>query len=137
MTYQLSETDKAQLHILREQIFLQYRKEDAQKIDKIIDRTLINGWIDKDDVYELIEVLPRIIPLPKEEPQVKPKSQHTDWNEYIDERRARFRREMERLHQTLSNWIFMQSAVCRKNIEPLSGPVGKAKFDNIGQGIKK
>jgi len=137
MTYQLSETDKVQLRILREQIFLQYSEEDALKIDKIIARALQNGWMNKDDVYELIEVLPRIIPSSKEKPQVKPETQNTDWNEYIDVRRARYRRAMERLHQVLSNWAFMQSAVYRKNMEPLASPIGKAKFNNIGQGIRK
>lgn len=137
MTYQLNETDRIQLHTLREQLFLCYSKEDALIMDEIIDRALLNGWMSKDDVYELIEVLPRIIPSPIEEPQAKPENQSADWNEYIDELRVRYRREMERLHQTLSTWIFMQSTVYRKNMESLEKPVGKAKFNSIGQGIKK
>lgn len=137
MTYQLSETDKAQLRTLREQIFLQYNEEDALKMEKIIARSLPNGWMDKDDVYELIDVLPRIILSPKEEPQIKPESQNLDWNVYIDERRARYKHEMERLHQTLSNWVFMQSTVYRKNMEPLASSIGRAKINNMGQGIKK
>lgn len=55
-------------------------------------------WMDKDDVYELIEVLLRIIPLPDEESQVRSESQNTDWNEYIDERRAMYRYKMKQLH---------------------------------------
>ena len=137
MTYQLSETDKAQLSTFRAQLFYRYREEDALMMDKIIDRALLNGWMSKDDVYELVEVLPRIIPSPKETPQEKSESQSADWNEYIDGQRVRYRREMERLHQTLSTWIFMQSAVYRKNMESLEKPVGKAKFNSIGQGIKK
>lgn len=106
-------------------------------MDEIIDRVLFNGWIGKDDVYVLIEVLPRIIPSPIEKPQVKVESQNTDWKEYIDEQRARYRREMEQLHQMLSNWVFMQSSIYRKNMEPIEKPVGKAKFNNIGQRIQK
>lgn len=137
MTYQLSETDKVQLSTFRTQLFHRYREEDALIMDEIIDRALLNGWMSKDDVYELVEVLPRIIPSPKETPQEQSESQSVDWNEYIDEQRVRYRREMERLHQTLSTWVFMQSAVYRKNMEPLEKPVGKAKFNSIGQGIKK
>lgn len=106
-------------------------------MNEIIDRALLNGWMSKDDVYELVEVLPRIIPSPKEAPKEETESKSVDWNEYIDEQRVRYRREMERLHQTLSTWIFMQSAVYRKNMEPLEKTVGKTKFNSIGQGIKK
>lgn len=137
MTYQLSETDKAQLSTFRTQLFHRYREEDALIMDEIIDRALLNGWMSKDDVYELVEVMPRIIPSPKETPKEKSESQSVGWNEYIDEQRVRYRREMERLHQTLSTWIFMQSAVYRKNMEPLEKPVGKTKFNSVGQGIKK
>ncbi len=137
MTYQLSETNKAQLSTFRTQLFYSYREEDALKMDEIIDRALLNGWMSKDDVYALVEVLPRIIPSPKETRQEKSESQSADWNEYIDGQRARYRREMERLHQTLSTLIFMQSAVYRKNTDSLEKPVGKAKFNSIGQGIKK
>lgn len=137
MIYQLSETDKAQLHTLKEQIFRQYKEDDAHKIKNIITRALQNGWVDKNDVYELIDILPRMIPTPEEESQIKPETQNTDWDEYIDEHRARYKREMERLYQTLSNWVFMQSAVYRKNIETIANPTEKARFNNMGQGIKK
>lgn len=137
MIYQLSETDKAQLSTFRTQLFHRYREEDALIMNEIIDRALLNGWMSKDDVYELVEVLPRIIPSPKEAPKEETESKSVDWNEYIDEQRVRYRREMERLHQTLSTWIFMQSAVYRKNMEPLEKTVGKTKFNSIGQGIKK
>lgn len=137
MTYQLSETDQVQLSTFRTQLFYCYREEDALIIDEIIERALFNGWISKDEVYELLKVLPRIIPWSRENPQEKSENQSVDWNEYIDEQRARYRREMERLYQTLSTWIFMQSAVCRKNMEFLERPVGKIKFNSIGQEIKK
>ena len=78
-----------------------------------------------------------MIPLPKEEPRITSEIQNTDWNDYIDERRARYKREMERLHQALSNWVFMQSAVYRKNMEPLDRPIERSKANNIGLGIKK
>jgi hypothetical protein len=137
MTYQLSETDINQLQTLREQFFLHYSKEDALKMNDIIDRALLNGELDKDDIYELLEVLPRIIPSSQEKAQSESKNQNTDWNEYIDERRARYRCEMERQHQALSNWVFMQSAVYRKNMESLDRSVERLKSNNIGLGIKK
>lgn len=133
MTYQLSETDKAQLNTFRTHLFNRYRKKDALIMDEIIDRALLNGWMSKDDVYELVEVLPKIIPSPKDTTHEKSESQSVDWNEYMDEQRVRYRREMERLHQTLSTWLFMQSAIYRKNMEPLEKPVGRAKFNSLGQ----
>lgn len=137
MAYQLSKTDVNQLQTLRGQIPLHYSDEDAVRLVDIIDRALLNGCLDNDDIYELLEVLPKIIPSSQEETQSESETQSTYWNEYIDERRARYKREMERLHQMLSNWVFMQSAVYRKNMEPRDSPIERSKANNIGLGIKK
>lgn len=137
MAYQLSKTDMNQLQTLRGQIPLHYSDENAVRLVDIIDRALLNGCLDKDDVYELLAVLPKIIPSSQEKIQFESETQNTDWNEYIDERRARYKREMERLHQMLSNWVFMQSAVYRKNMVSLDRPIEKLKANNIGLGIKK
>ncbi len=137
MAYQLSKTDVNQLQTLRGQIPLHYSDEDAVRLVDIIDRALLNGCLDNDDIYELLEVLPKIIPSSQEETQSESETQNTYWNEYIDERRARYKREMERLHQMLSNWVFMQSAVYRKNMEHLDSPIERSKANNIGLGIKK
>lgn len=137
MAYQLSKTDVNQLQTLRGQIPLHYSDEDAVRLVDIIDRALLNGCLDNDDIYELLEVLPKIIPSSQEETQSESETQNTDWSEYIDERRARYKRKMERLHQMLSNWVFMQSAVYRKNMEPLDSPIERSKANNIGLGIKK
>ena len=137
MAYQLSKTDVNQLQTLRGQIPLHYSDEDAVRLVDIIDRALLNGCLDNDDIYELLEVLPKIIPSSQEETQSESETQNTYWNEYIDERRARYKREMERLHQMLSNWVFMQSAVYRKNMEHPDSPIERSKANNIGLGIKK
>lgn len=137
MAYQLSKTDANQLQTLRGQIPLHYSDEDAVRLVDIIDRALLNGCLDNDDIYELLKVLPKIILSSQEETQSESETQNTDWNEYIDERRARYKREMERLHQMLSNWVFMQSAVYRKNMESLDSPIERSKANSIGLGIKK
>ena len=137
MAYQLSKTDVNQLQTLRGQIPLHYSDEDAVRLVDIIDRALLNGCLDNDDIYEVLEVLPKILPSSQEETQSESETQNTYWNEYIDERRARYKREMERLHQMLSNWVFMQSAVYRKNMEHLDSPIERSKANNIGLGIKK
>lgn len=138
MTYQLNETDRVQFQILREQVFLYYVEEDALKIDIIIERALLNGWIDKSDIYELIEVLPRIVSsLTNIESHVTIDSQNTDWNVYIDERRGKYKREVERLYQLLSNWIFMHNVIYRKNVKSFENQNKKVMSINIGQGIKK
>lgn len=138
MTYQLNETDRVQFQILREQVFLYYVEEDALKIDIIIERALLNGWIDKSDIYELIEVLPRIVSsLTNIESHVTIDSQNTDWNVYIDERRGKYKREVDRLYQLLSNWIFMHNVIYRKNVKSFENQNKKVMSINIGQGIKK
>lgn len=60
MAYQLSKTDMNQLQTLRKQMPLYYSDEDVVRLVDIIDRALLNGCLDKDDVYELLEVLPSI-----------------------------------------------------------------------------
>lgn len=138
MTYQLNETDRVQFQILKEQVFLYYVEEDALKIDIIIERALLNGWIDKSDIYELIEVLPRIASsLTNIESHVTIDSQNTDWNVYIDERRGKYKREVDRLYQLLSNWIFMHNVIYRKNVKSFENQNKKVMSINIGQGIKK
>lgn len=134
MIYQLSETDKVRLKVLKEKIQFHYKEEDARILDEIINRALINGWMDKDDVYELIEILPKIIPMPVEKSHKKLETQNQDWGEYVDEHKARYRREMERLLQVLSNWVFMESAVHRKNMERHNE---KRILHHIEQGMKK
>ncbi len=134
MIYQLSETDKVRLKALKEKIHFHYKDEDAQILDEIISRALINGWMDKDDVYELIEILPKIIPMPVEKSREKAETQNQDWDEYIDEHRAKYKHETERLLQVLSNWVFMESAVHQKNMERCNG---KRNLHHIGQGMKK
>ena len=132
MAYQLSKTDMNQLQTLRGQIPLHYSDENAVRLVDIIDRALLNGCLDKGDVYELLEVLPKIIPSSQEKTQSESETHNTDWNEHIDERRVRYKRKMERLHQVLSNWIFMQSVVYRKNMEPLDKPIERSKENNNG-----
>lgn len=137
-TYQLNETDRVQFQILKEQVFLYYVEEDALKIDIIIERALLNGWIDKSDIYELIEVLPRIVSsLTNIESHVTIDSQNTDWNVYIDECRGKYKREVDRLYQLLSNWIFMHNVIYRKNVKSFENQNKKVMSINIGQGIKK
>lgn len=136
MIYQLSKTESAQLIALKEQLFLYYNEDDAKKLYVIIDRALCNGWIDKDDIYKLIEVLPRIIPLPKEHSSQKADAQNTDWNEYIDEHRVKYKREMERLYHILSNWVFMQNAIYQKNSDPIEESAADGFSNTIHHGIK-
>jgi hypothetical protein len=137
MKYDLTQTQVLQIMAWLEEFERYYCDSDILILKNIANKAVVNMYLDETDVYELIEVLPRMIPLPKEEPRVNSEIQNTDWNEYIDVRRARYKREMERLHQVLSNWVFMQSAVYRKNMEPLDRPVERLKSNSIGLGIKK
>lgn len=136
MQYNLTQTQVLQISTWVDDFDKYYSDIDALILRSIAKKAVSNMFLDEADVYALMEVLPRIIPSPPKKFQEKSENQSVNWNEYIDGQRIRYRREMECLHQMLSNWIFMQSAAYRKKIDPLEKPIGKARFNNIGQGIK-
>lgn len=108
---------------------------DAIILKNVLKKAVSKMYLDEAAIYKLIEVLPRIIPAVIDNSSMKPENQ--DWNDYIDEHRARYKHEMERLLQILSNWVFMESAVHRKNMEPLKRHNEKENLNHIGKGMKK
>lgn len=137
MQYNLTQTQVLQISVWAEDFDKHYSNSDVLVLRDIAQRATSNMFLDESDIYELMEVLPRIIPSPRETPQKNPASQSTDWGEYTDKQRVRYKREMEHLYQMLSTWLFMQSAVYRKNMKSFEKPVGKAEFNSLGKGIKK
>lgn len=133
MIHHLSETDMAQLETLKERANSYYHKEDAIRLERVIERVLQKGLMDETDIYELIDVLPKIIPMPVEEDFPEEK-QGTDWKECIDENHSMFKREMEKLYQMLSNRVFMQNAIYQRNLEHRN-PHCKIRSNDIKHGI--
>lgn len=97
-------------------MFKYYSGTDTLLIEDIVIRALSNGYLDADDIYELIELLLRIIP--ESFDRQNDKIDHIEnGHGYMDEQKARYKREMDRLRQILLSWIFLQSAVYRKTMQ--------------------
>lgn len=114
-----------------------YSEDDASILKTIIQKAVTSKYLGESDIYKLLDVLPKIVSMLDEKSQIIKENFNTDWNEYIDEHRAKYKRETEKLYHLLSNWVFMQSAVYRRNMEPLTSLLDKAQHKSNNQGIKK
>ena len=117
MIYAFSETERCQLLAWLPSFSENYSVADAARLEYIIQAALTKGFFDENDVSELLDLLPRIIPSPVDESKEAKVDDNPDWNVYLDEHQERFKREIEALRKQLSNWLFMQSVLYRKSIE--------------------
>lgn len=117
MIYAFSETERCQLLVWLPSFAANYAVADAARIEHIIQAALTKGFFDENDVSELLDLLPRIIPSPVDESKKAKDDDNPDWNMYLDEHQERFKREVEALRKQLSNWLFMQSVLYRRSIE--------------------
>lgn len=136
MVYHLNKTELSQISTWSAQLSGCYSESDAIQLCNIARKALANGYLDENDVYELLDLLPRIIPEPEEQEIRKSDDDIVDWQEYMDEHQVKYKREMDKLRQTLSNWIFLQSAVYRKNIKPVESSIGRICTKANEPGIK-
>ena len=125
MLYHLNETELIQFNTWSTKLSRYYIESDVLHLHKIACKALTNGYLDENDIYELLDILPRIILDAKAEVVDQPAEDVTDWQENMDEQLVKYKREMDKLRQTLSNWIFLQSAVYRKNIKPAESSSGR------------
>lgn len=135
MVYHLNETELNQLNVWCPQLFKYYSEADTLLIENIVIRALSNGYLDADDIYELIELLPRIIPENSDRQNDKQEDHIENGYGYMDEQKARYKREMGRLRQTLSSWIFLQSAVYRKNMQSVGNLLAEVSKKEKNKGI--
>lgn len=136
MVYYLNEIELNQLSVWSSQLFRYYSESDALLLSGIADKAQSNAYLDENDIYELLELLPRITSEKEEKISEEHKDVDSDWRGYIEEHQARYRREIDRLHQMLSSLIFLQSAVYRKNIKPEGNPLKKVPIIGQEHGIK-
>ena len=136
MLYYLNESERNQLCLWFAQISVLYHEEDALRLKCIFSKALATGYFDEGNVYELLELLPKIIPEKKNRIEESLEERNSDWQEYMDNQRSGYKREMSKLHQSLSSWIFLQSAVYRNNVQPVGEELDKIIIKNEN-GIKK
>ena len=137
MQYYLNQTQIHQMEVHLFNIEKYYSENDASILKIIIQKAIISKYLDETDIYRLLDVLPRILPQSIDDLQIIQEESDNNWNEYIDEHRAKYKREMEKLYQALSSWIFMQKAVYQRNTKSLKGLVDRVKSKGDKQGIKK
>lgn len=119
MIYHLNEAEQMQIQTWIPLIQDYYAESDAVQLAAILQNALSNGFVDEKEIYRLLDLLPQIIPGPHEEIKGADASEETGWDAYISEQQARYKREMNKFRQLLSNRIFLQNAVYRRDPEPL------------------
>ena len=119
MVYILNKTTQAMFREWNSSVANYYSTEDADSLRTIIQKGISAGYLSNDDVYDLLEVLPRIIP------QISTNRIHEDdtdseridpWEENQNEQLNKLRKEVTHFHHVLSNWIFLQGAVYQKQL---------------------
>lgn len=137
MIYYLNESEQNRIKTWLSQIEELYHEADASRLNDVLTKALTIGYFDEDAIYELLKLLPRIIPEETNKIDEVLETNNTDWQGYMDEQRSRYKREMNKLHQSLSSWIFLQSAVYWKNMRPSGKPLDKIQAKGNESGIKK
>lgn len=135
MLYHLSETDVNQIKAWLPSLTEYYSETDAVKLLSVFQKAITTAFLDDSDIYMLLEYLPRIIPKRHEETNCTQEEQNADWNVYLDEKQAAYKREMEKLYQALSNWVFLQNSLYRKNGETVGKPIDRTPELGIVQKI--
>lgn len=120
MVYHLNETERKQIQTWIPLVQEYYLESDAVQLVAIMQNALFKGFVDENEIYQLLNLLSRIIPHPHEETAEVDVAEESKWDAYIDEQQARYKREIDRFRQLLLNWIILQNAVYRRNLRPHS-----------------
>lgn len=100
-----------------------YSESDSTVIRIIMSDAIRNATILQEDLYKLLEVLPRIIPVvDTESVTVTADELESDWTKYIFSRREKYKRDMEQIRRILTNLLFIQNAVHQRKLSSLSRP---------------
>lgn len=137
MIYHLNETEIKQIQTWIPQIQEYYAESDAVQLAAILQNALSKGFMDENEIYRLLNLLPHIIPKQCEEMKEADDAEEIQWDAYIDEQQARYKREIDKFRQMLSNWIFLQNAVYQRNLKALSKPIDSGVLKGNNQGLKK
>ena len=137
MNYHLNETERKHIQTWIPLIQEYYLESDAVQLVAIMQNALSKGFMDENEIYQLLNLLPRIIPHQHEETAEVDVAEESKWDAYIDEQQARYKREIDKFRQLLSNWIFLQNAVYRRNLKPHSKAIEHGILKANKQGIKK
>ncbi len=116
MVYHLNETELSQMMTWLSEVTEYYSETDTARLESVFNRALSTGQLEECDIYELLEVLPRIKPMTYAEIRSEEQLSITDWESYMSEQQARFKRDTENMCRAFSKWTFMVHAVYRRNV---------------------
>lgn len=133
MLYHLSETDVNQIKAWLPSLTEYYSETDAARLLSVSQKAITTAFLDDSDIYMLLECLPRMIPKKNEKTKCTQEEQNADWNMYLDEKQAAYKREMAKLYQALSNWVFLQNSLYRKNGQTVGKPIDRTPVLGIAQ----
>ena len=128
--YYLNESELYQLNVWSVLLEQWYTPSDTLLLQDIINRSLHQKCIDIDDIYKLLEFLPKIIPDNCIEQNNKIEDSCEDWQSYMDKQRIRYKREVDKLCQIFLNWVFLQSSVYHKSTKSIENLFMREKNKN-------
>lgn len=128
--YYLNESELYQLNVWSVLLEQWYTPSDTLLLQDIINRSIHQKYIDIDDIYKLLDLLPKIIPNNCIEQNNKLEDNCEDWQSYMNEQRIRYKREVDKLCQVFLNWVFLQSSVYQKNTKSIKSLFMKEKNKN-------
>ncbi|MEE0913150.1 MAG: hypothetical protein U0L76_01010 [Ruminococcus sp.] len=92
-----------------------YSEKDASDILNILLKGRKKGCFEDDDVYELLRLLPLIIPFSKEEEQTQ-NDYEDDWFDESEAEYQKRKRKIDELNRMLSHRLFLQQSVYDKQL---------------------
>ena len=113
MHYTLGEYEIGQMKALLPQLEEMYSEDVSSQLRQLIEAALLNGFLTDKEIYELLELLPMVIPqIQREEtPSLEQSECNDDWSECNVAVVSHKKRLHLQLQQQLSHLLFMQEAV--------------------------
>jgi len=131
MVYKLNITERNQIKSWIPLIPDYYAEVNAVQITAILQDAINTGSININDIYTLMELLPLIVPQSVMVKKDCENEENSEWSLYINEQQANYRREIERLRYSITNWIFIHNTVYCSDQRSAEGLERKALSSGI------
>ena len=116
MNYVLNQTEIALINSSIPIIKDSYHENTSLEIIKLLERGCQNGYLEDDELYRLLSLLPQIIPEQREQAVSRKETELEEWFDKDEAEYQKRKRRMEELSRILSHKLFMQQAVYDKQI---------------------
>ncbi len=106
-----------------------YAECHAKRLRQIANKAIQTKTLEKDEIYELLKLLPLIVPERDHDEQKIESTESEEWNSPSDEKAAKYQEKIRTLRVALSNQLFLQNAVYQKDLLARNQPKSIA-YDN-------